>query len=320
MNRFRPAAHFSAEEIRALTARSDVAGIALTAGLWASIAAVFALLARWPNALSFVLAVILLGGRQHALAILGHEAAHGTLARRPWLNRLLGDWLGARLIWQDVPRYREHHLRHHAHTGTEADPDRSLAVPYPRSRRSMRRRLWRDLTGQTGLRRVAAQLLMDIGVLRYTVAAEVERLPRNGRSGWAYAAQGLRNLAGVVLTNLGLFALLWAYGIGWTYWAWVLAYLTTFSLFIRLRAVAEHAGLPQVAEIRHNTRSTAAGLLARLTVAPLQVHYHQEHHLMAAVPCYRLGRLHRLLRARGLVPPAARYREVWQQTTLPSIP
>lgn len=128
---------FTPEEIRALTERSDAAGWWTLLSTWAGIAAIFTMLAMWPNPLSFLLAVILLGGRQLALAILAHEAAHRTLFRTRALNDRLGDWFGARLIWNDVARYREHHRRHHAHTGSDADPDMSLVRPFPTTRRAL---------------------------------------------------------------------------------------------------------------------------------------------------------------------------------------
>ncbi len=309
---FRPREVFTAEELAALTARSDGAGIAVTAGLWLSIVACFALLAWLPHPLTFLLVVILLGGRQHALAVLGHEAAHRTLCRNDKLGDFLGDWLGARWVWQDVSRYRDHHLRHHSQTGTPADPDLSLSKPYPGSRQALRKRVIRDLLGLTGLRRMAAQFLMDIGVFRYTVAAEVERLPQQGRTWRDYLSSGIRHMSGFVLTNLLMLAVLAALGIAWAYLAWVVAYLTTFSLYIRLRAIAEHAGMARDPDVRRNTRTTRAGWLARLTLAPLNVHYHQDHHLMAAVPCYRLPLLHRMLRERQAVVSPPSYADVWR--------
>lgn len=156
---------FTREEITQLTRRSDVQGGLAVLGVWASIALCFAALAVFPNPFTFVLAVIVLGGRQLALAILSHEAAHRTLFRTPWLNDFVGDWLCARLIWNDVPRYRTHHLKHHTHTGTAADPDLSLTRNLPTTRRSLKKKFIRDLTGQTAVRRVGAQFLMDIGVL-----------------------------------------------------------------------------------------------------------------------------------------------------------
>ncbi|MGH8457407.1 MAG: fatty acid desaturase, partial [Stenotrophobium sp.] len=227
---------FSREEIVQLTTRSDWRGAWALLSVWAVIAATFAVLARWPQPLTFLLAVIVLGGRQLALAILAHEAAHRTLFKTQVLNDTVADWFCARLIWNDVPRYREHHFRHHSYTGSERDPDMSLVTPLPVTRHSLAKKFLRDLTGQTGLRRIAAQFLMDIGVFKYTVAAEVERQPRDGRRWHHYLREGVVNMAPMLLTNAALFALLSACGIGWTFSAWVAAYLTTFSLFIRIRS------------------------------------------------------------------------------------
>lgn len=301
---------FTREEIRQLTARADLMGWWAIVSTWLVIAAAFAALARWPHPLVFVVVVIVLGGRQLALAILSHEAAHRTLFRTPWLNDWIGDVFCARLIWNDVPRYREHHLRHHGHTGTERDPDTSLVTPFPTTRRSLANKLFRDLSGQTGLRRIVGQVLMDIGVFKYTVAAEVERRPRDGRRWHHYLREGVVNMTPMLLTNVALFGALSFCGIGWTYWAWIVAYLTTFSLFLRIRSIAEHACTERSPDMLRNTRTTRAGWLARLTVAPFQVNHHIEHHLMASVPYFRLAKMHRMLRERGMVAEAPGYLDV----------
>ena len=296
----RPGDLLTRDQIRALTHRTDLGGWLTVLWTWTTIAAIFAMLAIWPNVFTFVLAVILLGGRQLALFIVAHDAAHRTLFRTRRLNDVVGDWLGARLIFNDVRRYREHHMRHHAHTGTDGDPDLSLVRPFPTTRRSVAKRFLRDLSGQTGVRRLTAQFLMDIGVFGYTVAAEVERLPRAGRTTMDYVLAGWRNFGPSVLGQLGLLAVLAAFGHAWLYAAWALAYMTTFSLYVRIRSMAEHACMEMSPHPLRNTRTTHAGLLARMTLAPLNVNYHREHHLMASVPWYRLPALQRALRERGL--------------------
>src|SRR5262245_61756029 len=80
------------DEIRAFTRTSDLPGVLSIAWTWAVIAGTFAALAVWPHPLTFVAAVILLGGRQLALAVLMHEAAHGTLFRTKYLNEVVTDW------------------------------------------------------------------------------------------------------------------------------------------------------------------------------------------------------------------------------------
>eukprot|EP01031_Cornospumella_fuschlensis_P014944 gene14944-18259_t len=166
-----------------------------------------------------------------------HEAAHSTLFRTRWLNDRLTDWLCARVIWVDVARYRKHHIRHHAHTGTDEDPDWSLSRPFPTRRASLLRKFARDLSGISGLRRLLGQLLMDLGVLEYTVAAEVTRRPRGDRRWHHYLAEGARNMGPMLLANAALAGILAACGEFWLFGVWWLANLTTYSLFMRIRSL-----------------------------------------------------------------------------------
>lgn len=309
--------HLSREELKAFSARSDARGFFAIFSVWAVIAGCFALLAAFPNPLVFVLVVIVLGGRQLALAILTHEAAHRTLFETRVLNDAVTDVLCARPIWNDVTRYREHHVRHHAHTNTARDPDASLSHPFPTTKGSLARKLLRDVSGISGLRRMLGLVLMDIGVLEYTVAADVKKRPRNGRTFRDYAREGLHNMSYMLITNALLFGLLAALGHAWVYTAWVVAYLTTFSLFVRIRSLAEHACTEQTSDVFHNTRTTRAGLFARMTVAPVHVNYHIEHHALVSVPYYRLPALHALLRERGVIDEPPDYLDVLRIVTAP---
>ena len=300
----------SREEIKAVTARSDWRGGWAVLRTWLVIIATFAVVIFWTNPLTLLLAVVVLGGQQLALAILSHEATHFTLFKTRSLNDTVSDWLCARPVWLDVARYREHHKRHHSFTGLENDPDLGLITPFPTSKDSLRRKFLRDLSGSTGLRRVLGLLLMDAGVLKYTVSSGIEKLPQQGRRWWHYLGDFSRNFAPVLIMNLLIAAALMAVGAGWAWFVWLAAYLTTFSLFLRIRAIAEHACLEDSDDMLKNTRTTNAGWLARMTVAPFYVNYHVEHHLMASVPFYRLPQLHKLLLERGAVTPVSGYREV----------
>lgn len=301
---------FSREEIRSLVEKSDWWGAWSILRIYLVVGATFAMLAMYAHPVTYLLAVFVLGGQQLACAILAHEAAHKTLFKTRWMNEQLADWLCARLIWTDVERYRQHHMSHHAHTGTDKDPDMSLVTPFPGSRGSLIRKFIRDLTGQTGLRRMVGLIGMDVGILKYTVAAEVERLPQEGRTWKDYLREGAKNMGPMIITNVVLASVLAACGVLWVYSAWVVAYLTTFSLYVRIRSIAEHACMEGGPDMFRNTRTTYANWLARLTVAPMNVNYHLEHHVMASVPYYRLPRLHKMLLEKGLVQPVSGYSEV----------
>ncbi|HVU00945.1 MAG TPA: fatty acid desaturase family protein [Polyangiaceae bacterium] len=300
----------SPEEIRAFTRRSNLAGFSAVGFTWAVIALSFVLLAKFPNPLTFVLVVVVLGGRQLALAILMHEAAHRTLFENRFLNDVLADWLCARPIGNDVSRYKKHHFRHHAKTGTPEDPDLGLAAPFPTTRRSLVRKFARDLLGPTGLKRLVGQWLIDCEVIEYTVSTDTKPIPRGDRTSWDYARAGLRNGGGYLVTNAAMIAVLAAFGHPLLYLAWLTASLTTFNLFIRIRSLAEHACTELSSDPYKNTRTTRAGFLARATVAPIRVNHHLEHHLLVAVPYFRLPAVHRRLREIGLVPAPPSYVDV----------
>ena len=301
---------FTKEEILLLTARSDAMGWGALLWTWGVIGAVLAVLARWPHPLVWAAALLILGGRQLSLAIMMHDAAHGTLFKSRWCNEVLADYACGSAVGIDIRRYRQHHLVHHGKTGSEADPDRSLSAPFPASRASLARKFLRDLCGISGLKREYGLLLMHLGLIQWTVASEVVRLPQQGRRWPDYLRDGAANMWKPLAFQVALLALLGACGYAWLYLAWLAAYLSTYSLFMRIRSIAEHACTEPGPDMLRNTRSTRAGPLARATVAPLRVNFHIEHHLMPAVPYFRLPAMHRMLRARGHVPAPPGYLQV----------
>ena len=301
---------FTREQMAVLSARSDLWGAWAVGSTWGVIALAFAALARWPNVFTFVAVMAVLGGRQLALAILQHEGSHGTLFKSRWANDVLTDWLCARPIWQNLGKYKVHHLGHHTKTGTHQDPDISLHEDYPVSRASLVRKMARDMVGLTGLKLIFGLVMMDAGVFKWTVANHIVRLSQEGRTATERIVTTVRNMAPMLITNGVLWGILAATGHAWLYGAWVLAFLTFLPLFIRIRSIAEHGCLDRSPDMFRNTRTTKAGWLARATVAPVNVNYHMEHHLMASVPFHRLPLMHEWLSAKTEVPEPPGYLDV----------
>ena len=72
----------------------------------------------------FAVAIVLIGGLQHRLAGLGHEASHYSLLRSKWANDLVGDLFCLFPILSTVHFYRLFHTAHHQYTNDPAlDPD-----------------------------------------------------------------------------------------------------------------------------------------------------------------------------------------------------
>ena len=112
-------AFLTPEEIRPLAARSDLWGWLMILHCWGVIAAALALFALWPNPLTFLLAVVLIGSRQLGLAILMHEAAHMGLSPHRGLNDWAGRWLCGAPVGASLADYRAYHLQHESRRALE---------------------------------------------------------------------------------------------------------------------------------------------------------------------------------------------------------
>jgi len=287
-----PKSVFSPEEWRRLTARSSPRGMWLVAHVWGTIAAAIALVTLWPNPLTWLVAVMVVGTRQLGLAILMHEAAHGGLHANRTINEWVGQWLCAVPVGADLQSYRSYHLQHHKFTQHPEDPDLSLSAPFPITKESFARKAVRDLTGQTFVKQRLPLLLslFKPGNSNDEVSHE------------SFVSSGADKMARFLGLNALLFGLFWIAGAGiWFGGVWVLAMATWLPLVTRIRNIAEHACTSTGEDPFSHARTTEANPIERLLIAPYWVNYHAEHHLFMYLPCYRLREAHRLLIAKGLV-------------------
>lgn len=284
---------FTAEELERVRHPSDLLGMLVVLHCWAVIIGAMALTA-WQWWLAPV-AFVVIGARQLGLGILMHDAAHGVLTKSKWLNDFLGQWLCGYPAGGDLPPYRAYHLHHHRRTQQPDDPDLELSAHFPITRASFRRKVMRDLTGQTGYQQRKASILNAIK-----------------RKKWP-------TLAGWGITNAILFGGCIAAGYWWLYpLLWIAPLLTWYQLITRVRNIAEHAVVPDNNDPFRNARTTKTNVLTAALLAPYWVNYHVEHHLLFWVPCYRLPAMHRMLMAKGFGPRMevrSGYLEVIRQAT-----
>ncbi len=289
-------AFLSSDDIRPLAQRSDLAGALLILHCYGVVALAVALFALWPNVITFILAVALIGSRQLGLAILMHDAAHNALFKTRRLNELAGEWLCGRPILAELAAYRHYHLTHHRYTQSDKDPDLPLSAKFPTTRDSLRRKFTRDLTGQTGLKQLIAQIVMS-----FRLAGDSEALDAaKSEAAQAFNALEIWKSAPVFLGVAIAMSLAgdWWWGLAF----WVLPYLTWFQFVLRVRNIAEHGATEQSDDPFRNVRTTLANPLMRAFVAPYWVNYHLEHHMIMHVPCWKLSRLHKALIDKGYGP------------------
>ncbi len=264
------------------TRKSDLRGAWLILCQWSLTVAIFAVVAVWTNPFTLLVGAILLGGRQLGFFVLTHEAGHRTLFNTQRLNDFVGTWLTAPLDYTNGKAYMREHLEHHRAVGQPSDPDLANYADYPITRERLRRKLKRDLTGQTGWRN-----------LRSTYG----RLFKLGSQDAETRSALLRGLT----LNLAMVVIMALAGHPWLYLLWLFSYVFVYPAIVRIRQIAEHAAVPQLnaQDPFLNTRTTIANPLVRLIFCPHQVNYHIEHHLFASVPIYRLKALHKHLVEKG---------------------
>jgi fatty acid desaturase len=301
VTRFDPTEKFTPEDMAAVRARSDLTGALCVAHAWVVIAASMAVFALLPNPVTFVMAVVLIGSRQLGLAILMHDGAHGVLMRTRAANEFVSQWFCAYPVFTDTIPYRHYHLVHHRTTQQEDDPDLHLSAKFPITRASFRRKLIRDITGQTGFKQRRAQLRAAFG-------KPGERL-----------ATFRKKLGGPLVANAVLLTILVAVG-RWYFYPlfWLLPLLTWQQVITRVRNIAEHAVVPDNDDVFRNARTTYASWWERALFAPYWVNYHVDHHLLFYVPCYNLPKLHEMLLAKGYgekMEIQPNYLAIWKEAT-----
>lgn len=305
--RISPTALFTPDAWAPFQEKSRAVGPWLVLHCWGVIALAMAAGIVWPILIPLCIAII--GTRQLGLAILMHEAAHGGLSSNRSVNDWLGQWLCAVPVGADLTVYRPYHLSHHKYAQQPEDPDLVLSAPFPVSPASLRRKIIRDLTGQTFFKQRVLFALRSSSPTGDRAKDNVEGVVVTGKS-----------VAPFLLVNAAMLAGLTLAGVWWAYVVlWLLPLATWFPMVTRIRNIAEHACVEGSADDAFRAaRTTRADWLERAFIAPYWVNFHAEHHLFMHVPCWRLAKLHRAVREKpegGRMEVADGYGAVLRQAT-----
>lgn len=211
------------------------------------------------------LALLVVGQRQRALGNLMHDAAHRNLTRRRRLNDLLARMLIAPLLFLSLSRYRDLHFRHHLQLGCAVgDPD---LIPIPAHKaRSWQRALLANALSPAALAGSAFGHLADQGMRRRSRLYIV---------GWWAVATGLLAWAATPSAAVQVLAL------------WLAARVSVFHLITTFREMCDHHGLEPGGVFSFTRDLQAPGPWAWL-IHPRHNGYHLTHHLLPAIPYYRL--------------------------------
>jgi fatty acid desaturase len=267
---------------------ADFAVIALAAG---------AALATWFSLPVTLLAVVVIGTRQHALFVIAHDAAHYLL----YDDRRVNDFVGrlcATVQGLSMCTYRVIHRLHHNNLYGELDPDTALHGGYPRGRAYLAKKLLKDLAGLTAWK-TYAYFLGGAPALNTQTNVALRPLDDTSEKLKAQARSDRNAVVAVHVALLAVFA--WSGFLVQYLVLWILPLVTVVQAILRLRAIAEHGATTDFSSPLTAARTNLAPAWLAWLIFPHQVNYHVEHHLYASVPYYRLPELHREMLGRGLL-------------------
>ena len=242
---------------------------------------------------AWVIAFVLMGRAFALYAILSHEAAHRLLFSNRRANDLVGRWFLSYPAFVPFDLYRRSHFAHHKDEMGPEEPDVALYRGYPITRASMRRKLRRDVTGETGWKNLKGLLRAFTSETGRPIALRI------------LAAQVA--VAVILTVETGRW---WAYPV-----LWLAPWMTVWRVINRLRSIAEHGGTIRSKDRRETTHVVRQSWLARFWMVPFNTGYHLAHHVDMGVPFRHLPALHHELEAAGWVTPEITYpsyRALWR--------
>ena len=264
------------------------------ASMYAQTVAVIVATTWWNHPVGWLLGVLLMGRTHAQFLSLMHEAAHRLLFSKKQLNDWVGRWLIGYPAFTNTDAYRRVHMAHHRDEFGPEEPDIPLYANYPISPASFRRKLLRDVTGQTGWKLLRQQ---------FAGLGGADPLTR-------------RSQRKILAVQIGLLAVSIAFGSPQAYVVlWLLPHLTVWRVINRLRSIAEHGGMQRGDDRRVATHAIRQSPLARFYLVPYNIGFHLSHHVDSGIPFRSLPKYHRELQRAGYLTADLEYpsyRAVWR--------
>ncbi len=236
--------------------------------------------------LLYIFVVMWIAARQHAFAILMHDASHYRITKNRTLNDFIGEIFLAFPLFVTVRSYRLSHLAHHRHMNTEHDPDWvSKETPdwvFPKSRKELCLMLLRIAAGANIVWMI--KLIFSGGrSASFNNESTKSALPDR----WFVPMRiGYYMLLAGLLTWFGLWPEFLMF--------WLVPMFTWLQVILRIRSIAEHFGL-DYDHTYTNARTTYPKLIDRIFLVSKNVWFHLDHHLYPSIPFYNLPALHQEL-------------------------
>lgn len=218
---------------------------------WLIIFASFYSIGYFQNIWALFISIFIIGNRQHAIALLGHEGAHFMLSSNHKWNDFLTGFFAFWPLGINLPGYRDFHFTHHNSTGTKDDPElehKKMNAPefdLPITKSKMAWCFFKDI--------FCFSAFEVIQLISFVVPKKKIHM---------------------VLPNLMMASIILPliyFGFFWVVIIWFVANITTFWAFFRFRIYIEHIGTQGTHRIQSNP-------ILNMIFFPYGADTHWEHH------------------------------------------
>jgi fatty acid desaturase len=211
--------------------------------------------------LSYFIAILIVGNRQHALAILGHDGAHFVIHENKKMNDFLSNIFCFWPLLVTTEGYRKLHLQHHKNTGTTNDPELM--------HKSARAPQWDLPVTPQKIAAYSAKDLFGYSIPDLIIILTFSRPEKN------------ISLLPVLALHAVVITLFTSAGLWWIALLWYISLATSFMMFFRLRLWIEHQGTGDTQRVHLNWWQ-------KHILAPHNIWLHFEHHRWPTVPYHQL--------------------------------
>jgi fatty acid desaturase len=266
----------SRDELRELSTLRPARAVVNTLVNWLAILGAWTLVAMLPSWLTVVPAVLIVGTRYYALAIIGHDGLHRRVFPDQWTNDLYNDLLIMGPIGAITRVNRLNHIEHHRITASTVDPDRHK---YLHDGKEPTLPFLVFLTGLANvwptIRNIFLRKSRQVAVVQEPVLESYK----------------LRDIAILVAWQAVLIIGL-SYAIGW--WAYPILWLIPVYLFAYradlVRVFCEHSMMQSDKTADESLRMVHydSNWLELQFFAPNNMNCHVAHHLWPGIPYYNL--------------------------------
>jgi fatty acid desaturase len=237
--------------------------------------------------------MFILGGLQHRIGTIQHDAVHGSLYESRHWNDLIGLSFFGGLVGLRATSSRTVHMSHHGYLGTTKDQESAFYILTFKSPQNFVVWSLKALFLITSCQRIL-ELMIGIVTQRQRKRENGKIQPSASRDIWDWGVVGFVQ-AGLLL--------MFSFTCGWQYYflLWLLPLFTTTRLLISYRTLVEHASRPALLDPDMKYLNTIhCSKLEAFFFGPLGFNFHGEHHLFSQIASWKLAPVAEKLRERNL--------------------